>query len=98
MVIVVFWAVTPCSLVGGYRRFGGTYRLIFLVKYNGTQLSKFRFTCFSLIMHSFTVYRKETDIGLDMSVCPSTDMIQVENRWTDSDAVWNVDICHRVQK
>jgi hypothetical protein len=23
--IVVFWFVTPCRLVGGYRRFGGTY-------------------------------------------------------------------------
>jgi hypothetical protein len=25
MRIAVFWAVTPCSLVGRYRRFGGTY-------------------------------------------------------------------------
>jgi hypothetical protein len=23
---VVFWVVTPCNLVGGYQRFGGTYR------------------------------------------------------------------------
>jgi hypothetical protein len=27
MWIVVFWIVTPCSLVGAYQRFGGTYRL-----------------------------------------------------------------------
>jgi hypothetical protein len=25
---VVFWVVTPCSLVGGYRRFEGTYRVL----------------------------------------------------------------------
>jgi hypothetical protein len=25
--IVVFWVVTPCSLVGGYQLLGGTYRL-----------------------------------------------------------------------
>jgi hypothetical protein len=25
--IVVFWVVTPCGLVGGHQRFGGTYRL-----------------------------------------------------------------------
>jgi hypothetical protein len=24
----VFWVVTPCGLVGGYRRFGGVYRLL----------------------------------------------------------------------
>jgi hypothetical protein len=23
--IMVFWVVTPCRLVGGYRRFGATY-------------------------------------------------------------------------
>jgi hypothetical protein len=28
--IVVFWVVTPCSLVDGYRRFGGTYCLYLL--------------------------------------------------------------------
>jgi hypothetical protein len=27
MSIVVFWLVTPSVLVGGYQRFGGTYRL-----------------------------------------------------------------------
>jgi hypothetical protein len=27
MRIVIFGFVTPCSLVGGYQRFGGTYRL-----------------------------------------------------------------------
>jgi hypothetical protein len=27
MSIVVFWVVTSCSLVGGYRSSGGTYRL-----------------------------------------------------------------------
>jgi hypothetical protein len=26
MSIVIFWDVTPCLLLGGYRRFGGTYR------------------------------------------------------------------------
>jgi hypothetical protein len=25
--INVFWVVTPCGLVGGYQRFGGTYCL-----------------------------------------------------------------------
>jgi hypothetical protein len=25
--VVVFWVVTPCDLIGGYQRFGGTYRL-----------------------------------------------------------------------
>jgi hypothetical protein len=25
---VVFWVATPCGLVGGYKRFGGTYRLL----------------------------------------------------------------------
>jgi hypothetical protein len=24
---VVFWVVTPCCVVGGYQRFGGSYRL-----------------------------------------------------------------------
>jgi hypothetical protein len=27
MSMLVFWAVTPCGLVVGYQRFGGTYRL-----------------------------------------------------------------------
>jgi hypothetical protein len=27
MAIMVFWVVTPCSFVGGYQRFRGTYRL-----------------------------------------------------------------------
>jgi hypothetical protein len=27
MLIVVFWVVTPCSIVGDYRRFGGKYLL-----------------------------------------------------------------------
>lgn len=26
MWIVVFWVVAPCSIVGGYLRFGGKYR------------------------------------------------------------------------
>jgi hypothetical protein len=25
MLIVIFWVVTPCGLVGGYQLFGGTY-------------------------------------------------------------------------
>jgi hypothetical protein len=29
MLIVVFWVVTPCSLVGGYQRLGGTYSFHF---------------------------------------------------------------------
>lgn len=29
MLMVFFWVVTPCELVGGYHRFGGTYCLIF---------------------------------------------------------------------
>jgi hypothetical protein len=28
-VIMVFWVVTPCDFVGGYQRFGGTYRFHF---------------------------------------------------------------------
>jgi hypothetical protein len=27
MAVVVFWIATPCSLVGGYQRFGGIYHL-----------------------------------------------------------------------
>jgi hypothetical protein len=27
MSMLVFWVVTPCGLVNGYQRFGGTYRL-----------------------------------------------------------------------
>jgi hypothetical protein len=27
LIVVIFWLVTPCFLVGGYRHFGGTYRL-----------------------------------------------------------------------
>jgi hypothetical protein len=23
--MLIFWVVTPCELVGGYQRFGGTY-------------------------------------------------------------------------
>jgi hypothetical protein len=28
IIISVFWVVTPCGFVGGYKSFGGTYRLL----------------------------------------------------------------------
>jgi hypothetical protein len=37
--IVVFWVVTPRSLVGGYERFGETYRFLFLKVVNALPLS-----------------------------------------------------------
>jgi hypothetical protein len=52
MWIVVSWIVTPCCLVGEYQHFGGTFRLISVLKVEAIRCSETEGLCTAEVAHA----------------------------------------------